>query len=114
MTKKEAFKLGFVAKLAAHGVAPSQMIDAALLLEKRGFNPVPLVATGIGLGTAVPFYAGKGVGALGTALQEEDVEESKTTRRRFLLKQLRDLIEARKAERENALIAQAKRNVRGA
>jgi hypothetical protein len=99
MTKREAFKIGFLAKLASVGLTPSSFVE---LLEKRsGFgdlitgvtDPIKSVAelgtgliSGVGLPAAaglfvgLPYVAGKATGALHSALTDvtpEDVERMK-------------------------------------
>jgi len=96
MTKREAFKMGFLSKLASVGVSPTQFVE---LLEKRAdftdeyFNPVDKV---VGMGSAIaknlvlpaaalsfvglPYMLGKITGGVHSQLTDvtpEDIERMK-------------------------------------
>lgn len=104
MRDKDAFKRGFLQKLAEHGVLPSDVTAAMtkranLLNWMKGLGGVALSGTKAGLtfGLGIPLLAGTTVGAAARAAaraDDEDVEELKRQEMiaeyRRLAKEVRD------------------------
>lgn len=121
-SKKEAFKLGFVTKLAENGIS---LVEA---LEKCGaYGPllgagltagvtIPAAAVsmaGLGLtaATKLPHEVGGGLGTMGAYLSEVDEPSGKQLRKQYLIRRYEKLLERMRANRELRNVSRAKRDV---
>lgn len=110
ITAKEAFKLGFVTKLAQHGIRPTELVDAVgVLIEKQGaFAPLATLAGLGGVTVIAPAHIGSALGASAGGLTEDELDTLSEARKKYLIKRYRDLIRQRRAALESRLITQAK------
>lgn len=117
ITRKEAFKLGFVTKLATAGVKPSEVIQHALD-KKAAASAMLALPAGLAAGGALAAKSltsgatsiGEGLGDAGAVMVDDDAESVSNLRKEYLIKRYQDLINRRKAEIDSKLISEAKRS----
>jgi len=127
MDRKTAFKLGFVLKLASEGIGVTELIKAGEVLEnaqakdwtklaKNNAAPAapsranPLTAigvTGAGLGYFLPTWAGSMAGTTAGDLMASEYDSVRMAKKRYLIKQLRQLVVEAKQKRDNQLLSQS-------
>jgi hypothetical protein len=115
MTPKEAFKLGFVAKLAEEKISPVDLVSACEALNKvAGLGVGDIASTGAGIAGAgiaasvpIPIGVGHSVGSVLEGAMISEGENADELRKKYLIKRLKDLIATQRVKSNNRLIAEA-------
>lgn len=117
MDSKQAYKLGFILKMAEEGQAPSSLYNEKLAF--KGLATLPLgLASGLGMTAlvgipALTAVAGGGIGGAGGSsaakMLDLDIDDIPTERKKALLKKYQQLIKRRRAELSNRLLTQVKK-----
>jgi len=128
LTTQEAFRLGFVLKLAEEGISPSLAADI-LFTQKvakgkgkgkgdgrpsgpnmGGFlNPATMIMGG-GATIGLPMFGGSLVGGIAGNAMSQNLDTLSQARKAYLIKRYRHLIEQRKTKTDNQLLSESLRD----
>ena len=128
LTTQEAFRLGFVLKLAEEGISPSLAADI-LFTQKvakgkgkgkgdgrpsgpnmGGFlNPATMIMGG-GATIGLPMFGGSLVGGIAGNAMSQNLDTLSQARKAYLIKKYRHLIEQRKTKTDNQLLSESLRD----
>lgn len=122
MDRKQAFKMGFVLKLASEGVGVKELLEAGEVLEKYAAKGLPagmpvraagspvgaatgLAALGLGAGYFVPSFAGTVAGTTAGDLVAEEYDSVRMAKKRYLIRRLRQMVAAAKQKERNRVLS---------
>jgi hypothetical protein len=106
MDAQHAFKLGFASVLAEHRVSPVDLVGACHKLAAADFvGKVAPLSTGLSL--ALPLGIGHATGSTAERLLSEELDSPEDVRKQYLIKRLRQLVDAEKAKQHNRLVSKA-------
>lgn len=120
MDRKQAFKMGFMLKLALEGVGVKELLAAGKTIEKYAAKGIPagmpapgapvsaatgLAALGLGAGYAIPAFAGTAAGVQAGDMMAKEYDSVRMAKKRYLIRRLRQMVEEAKQKERNRLLS---------